>query len=95
MKNIITYTSYDGKFTSENPSDVKNYELKNINNPTIRRKVAEMASFFGIQTWFYKKDICCSMCMDSYLIHCCEDRILEAFRQQQNAKAEAASEASE
>ena len=39
----------------------------------------------------------CSMCMDSYLIHCCEDRILEAFRQQQQqkAKAEAASEASE
>ena len=38
----------------------------------------------------------CSMCMDGNLIYRCEERILEAFRQQQQkAKAEAASEASE
>ena len=38
----------------------------------------------------------CSMCMDGNLIYRCEERILEAFRQQQQkAKAEEASEASE
>ena len=38
----------------------------------------------------------CSMCMDGDLIHRCEMNILEAFRQQQQkAKAEEASEASE
>ena len=30
-------------------------ESLGCDTPTIRRKVAEMASFFGIQTWFYKK----------------------------------------
>ena len=29
-------------------------ESLGCDTPTIRRKVAEMASFFGIQTWFYK-----------------------------------------
>ena len=29
-------------------------ESHGCDTPTIRRKVAEMASFFGIQTWFYK-----------------------------------------
>ena len=29
-------------------------ESLGCNTPTIRRRVAEMASFFGIQTWFYK-----------------------------------------
>ena len=29
-------------------------ESLGYNTPTIRRRVAEMASFFGIQTWFYK-----------------------------------------
>ncbi|MBP3319344.1 MAG: ABC transporter ATP-binding protein, partial [Ruminiclostridium sp.] len=29
-------------------------ESLGYDTPTIRRKVAEMASFFGIQTWFYK-----------------------------------------
>ena len=30
-------------------------ESLGCDTPTIRRRVAEMASFFGIQTWFYKK----------------------------------------
>lgn len=30
-------------------------ESLGYDTPTIRRRVAEMASFFGIQTWFYKK----------------------------------------
>lgn len=29
-------------------------ESLGFDTPTIRRRVAEMASFFGIQTWFYK-----------------------------------------
>ena len=29
-------------------------ESLGYDTPTIRRRVAEMASFFGIQTWFYK-----------------------------------------
>ncbi|MDR0446000.1 MAG: ATP-binding cassette domain-containing protein [Oscillospiraceae bacterium] len=29
-------------------------ESLGLDTPTIRRRVAEMASFFGIQTWFYK-----------------------------------------
>ncbi len=29
-------------------------ESLGCDTPTIRRRVAEMASFFGIQTWFYK-----------------------------------------
>ena len=29
-------------------------ESLGVDTPTIRRRVAEMASFFGIQTWFYK-----------------------------------------
>ena len=31
MESIITYTSYDKRFVSANPSDVKNYELGIIN----------------------------------------------------------------
>ncbi|MBO4331395.1 MAG: ABC transporter ATP-binding protein, partial [Oscillospiraceae bacterium] len=30
-------------------------ESLGFDTPTIRRRVSEMASFFGIQTWFYKK----------------------------------------
>ncbi len=30
-------------------------ESLGLDTPTIRRRVSEMASFFGIQTWFYKK----------------------------------------
>ena len=30
-------------------------ESLGYDTPTIRRRVAEMASFFGIQTWFHKK----------------------------------------
>ena len=30
-------------------------ESLGLDTPTIRRRVAEMACFFGIQTWFYKK----------------------------------------
>ena len=29
-------------------------ESLGVDTPTIRRRVAEMASFFGIQTWFYR-----------------------------------------
>lgn len=48
MKSIITYTSYDGKITSENPSDVKNYELKNINKHKVYTSQDSSFSVFKV-----------------------------------------------
>lgn len=48
MKNTIAYTSYDEKFTSENPSDVKNYELKAINKHKVYTSQDSSFSVFKV-----------------------------------------------
>ena len=48
MKSITTYASYDGKFTSENLSDVKNYELKNINKHKVYTSQDSSFSVFKV-----------------------------------------------
>ena len=49
MKSIITYTSDDGKFTSENPSDVRKYEFGIINKHKVY--TSQDSSF-----WVFKVD---------------------------------------
>ena len=48
MESIITYTSYDKRFVSENPSDVKKYELGIINKHKVYTSQDSSFSVFKV-----------------------------------------------
>ena len=48
MESIITYTSYDKRFVSENPSDVKKYELGIINKQKVYTSQDSSFSVFKV-----------------------------------------------
>lgn len=67
MESIITYTSYDKEFTSENTSDVQNYELEIINKHKVYTSQDSSFSVFKVDNEPFFKCL-----MENLGSHCTE-----------------------